>query len=222
LGKLFENNSKQKYYGQYLQDRWLHENVFSDIRDGIFLEVGADDGVDKSNTIFFEKELGWNGICVEPSPRRFKLLRENRSCICENYAIADSQGEVEFMDISGYGKGLSGIVDSYDPQHRDRIEREIKHPDNQGYEMVQVSTIPLATLLNKHGITHVDFCTIDTEGSELQVLKSIDFGRCQFDIILVENNYEDNSVQEFLTGAGFEFETKVGIDDVYFHKQFYS
>jgi hypothetical protein len=83
-----------------------------------------------------------------------------------------------------------------------------------------VSTIPLSALLEKHGIFHVDFCTIDTEGSELQVLKSIDFDRFQFDVILVENNYDDESVQNFLTGVGFAFEVKVGIDDVLINREF--
>jgi FkbM family methyltransferase len=220
FGKLFGKKSKRKYYSQYSQDRWLYKNLFSEKRNGTFVEIGADDGVDKSNTLFFEKNLSWGGICVEPSPKRFKLLSENRECICENYAIAESEGEVEFMDISGYGKGLSGIVDRYNPEHKDRIEEEINHPDNQGYEIIQVSTMPMSSLLEKNDISHVDFCTIDTEGSELQVLKSIDFERCQFDVLLVENNYEENSVEKFLGNIGFIFEIKVGIDDVYINKKF--
>ncbi len=218
FGKLFGKRSK--YYSQYEQDKWLHENLFSDKQNGIFVEIGADDGIDKSNTMFFEEKLAWSGMCVEPSPKRFELLRQNRSCICENYAIAETEGRAEFMDISGYGKGLSGMVDNYDPRHQDRIEQEMKNPDNRGYELIQVSTIPLSALLEKHGIFHVDFCTIDTEGSELQVLKSIDFDRFQFDVILVENNYDDESVQNFLTGVGFAFEVKVGIDDVLINREF--
>jgi hypothetical protein len=80
--------------------------------------------------------------------------------------------------------------------------------------------MPMSSLLEKNGISHVDFCTIDTEGSELQVLKSIDFERCQFDVLLVENNYEENSVEKFLGNIGFIFEIKVGIDDVYINKKF--
>ena len=216
LGKLFRRRAK--YYSQYRQDKWLHENLFLDKRSGTFVEVGADDGIDKSNTKFFEESLAWSGLCVEPSPRRFELLSKNRTCVCENYAIAATEDRVDFMDISGYGKGLSGIVDSYDPKHRDRIEEEMKNPDNRGYELIQVPTIPLSALLEKHAIYHVDFCTVDTEGSEFQVLKSIDFDRFQFDVILVENNYDDNSVRDFLTNSGFAFKAKVGIDDVFIHR----
>ncbi|MDB4458982.1 FkbM family methyltransferase [bacterium] len=220
FGKLFETHSNKKYSSQYFQDKWLHKNVFPKKRRGTFLEIGADDGKDKSNTLFFEERKNWRGICVEPSPSRFKLLKENRNCICENYAIAATEGNVEFMDIRGYGKGLSGIVDSYAPEHRERIEKEMKHPENKGYEMVHVPTIPLRQLLKKHHIFHVDFCTIDTEGSELQVVESIDFKSCQFDVILVENNYDDNSVERALEKSGFVLKNKIGIDDVYFNTQF--
>jgi len=80
----------------------------------VFIEIGADDGIDKSNTKFFEETLKWTGMCVEPSPDRFKLLESNRKCICENVAISDTVGLVEFLDISGWGKGLSCIIDKYD------------------------------------------------------------------------------------------------------------
>ena len=106
-----------KFYSQYNQDKWLYETYFKDKKNGVFLEIGADDGIDKSNTKFFEDTLNWTGMCIEPSPDRFKLLELNRQCVCENVAISNTVGSVEFLDISGWGKGLSGIVDKYDPKH---------------------------------------------------------------------------------------------------------
>ena len=119
-----------KFYSQYGQDKWLYETFFTNQEFGTFLEIGADDGVDKSNTLFFEEFLGWQGMCVEPSPNRFKLLEKNRVCICENYAVSDFVGETKFLDISGWGKGLSGIVDKYDNRHLKRVKNEISHPLN--------------------------------------------------------------------------------------------
>jgi len=107
--KQLEPTPKHVFYSQYEQDEWLYNNFFSQ-RGGVFLEVGADDGVDKSNTLFFEKNLGWTGLCVEPSPERFSLLKANRNCFCEEVAIAEGHDTVEFMDIRGWGKGLSGIL----------------------------------------------------------------------------------------------------------------
>lgn len=220
FGKLFEKLSRRKYYSQYGQDRWLNEKVFKNRKSGTFVEVGADDGVDKSNTYFFEKYLGWSGLCVEPSPERYQLLRANRSCACENFAASCREGVVGFLDIQGYGKGLSGITANYSAEHRERIEKEIENPDNRGSCVIEVQAVPLGALLAKHDIKHVDFCTIDTEGSEMDVLKSIDFSACKIDILCIENNYSDREVGEFLSHLGYSLDYKIEIDDVYFRSDF--
>lgn len=203
-----------KFYSQYNQDEWLFNNFFKDKSDGVFLEVGADDGIDKSNTKFFE-DRGWNGMCIEPSPKRFKLLKSNRKCICENYAVSDEIGTAEFMDIHGWGKGLSGIIDNYDQRHKTRIESEYRHPKNEGVERVTVKTELLTNLLDKHNISKIDFCTIDTEGSELNIIKSIDFSKYNINIILVENNYNDTNVATVLSDSGYSRIARLTIDDVF-------
>ena len=154
-------------------------------------------------------------MCIEASPKRFKLLEKNRNCICENYAISDSIGEVEFMDISGWGKGLSGIVDHYNGRHRKRIENEIRHPLNKGREIVKVKTELLNNLLEKHNVKEIDFCTIDTEGGEYEILNTINFDKYDIKIIIVENNYNDQKVNKLLTSKGYKKTHKLTIDDVY-------
>lgn len=67
------------YYSQYQQDRILNEFIFRNARAGAFLDIGAYDGVLFSNTCFFERDLGWRGICVEPTPHIFAQLRKNRA-----------------------------------------------------------------------------------------------------------------------------------------------
>tara|TARA_R110000824_G_scaffold25_1_gene66 strand:- start:761 stop:1384 length:624 start_codon:yes stop_codon:yes gene_type:complete len=206
-----------KFYSQYGQDKWLYENFFKNKKVGTFLEIGADDGIDKSNTKFFE-ELGWSGMCIEASPKRFELLEINRTCICENYAVSDTRGEVEFMDIAGWGKGLSGIINKYDYSHRLRIEDEIQHPLNKGREVIRVNTELLPNLLDKHGIKEIDFCTVDTEGGEYDILKTLDFNKYSIKIIVVENNYDDSTVNDLLVANNYEKIYKLTIDDVYLKK----
>ena len=203
-----------KFYSQYNQDKWLFENYFQNNKNGFFLEIGADDGIDKSNTKFYE-ELGWSGMCIEPSHKRFKLLEENRRCYCENYAVSDSVGEVEFLDISGWGKGLSGIVGKYDVRHKQRINQEVQHPQNRGNETIVVKTELLSNLLDKHGITEIDFCTIDTEGGEFDIIKTIDFNKYNFKIILIENNYKETNIRDYLADRGYKLVTTLTIDDVF-------
>lgn len=203
-----------KYYSQYGQDEWLYNNIFPNVNCGTFIEIGADDGIDKSNTKFFE-DIGWNGLCIEPSPVRFKKLLRNRGCICENFAISDQDGTVEFLDISGWGKGLSGITSKYNDKHKNRIASEVKHPDNTGFEKIKVKTTTIVKLLEKHGIEHVNFCSIDTEGCELDIIRSIDFKKTSIDVLLIENNYNESQIEHHLTQYGYKKIAKLSIDDVY-------
>lgn len=204
-----------KFYSQYGQDKWLYETYFKNTRNGVFLEIGADDGIDKSNTLFFEENLEWGGVCIEPSPKRFQLLKKNRKCICENYAVSDSAGEVDFLDISGWGKGLSGIISKYDDRHRNRIKQEVKHSLNKGVEEIKVHTETLSNILDNHNINKIDFCTIDTEGGEYDILKNFDLKKYDIRIIIVENNYNDDQVLKLLSSNGYKKVHRIQIDDVY-------
>ena len=117
-----------------------YERFFKTYQHGVFVEIGADDGTDKSNSLFFER-LGWEGLCVEASPTRFDLLKENRKCCCANVAVWDKKEKAQFLDISGWGKGLSGIIENYDEKHIKRIGKELCHPDNMGYHILEVECI---------------------------------------------------------------------------------
>ena len=88
------------YYSQYGQDKFIHETFFSNKRDGTFVEIGASDGFFISNTYFFEKNLNWKGICIEPNPKLFSSLKKNRNCICYNCCILDCDDEKEFFTNS--------------------------------------------------------------------------------------------------------------------------
>jgi FkbM family methyltransferase len=201
-------------YSQFGQDTYCFNHFFKGYSGGTFLEIGADDGIDKSNTLFFEN-IGWNGLCIEPSPLRFRQLRENRRCGCENLAISDREKTEKFMDIAGYGKGLSGIVAKYDPRHLKRIQKELEHPQNNGYRIIDVECMSINALLEKHRMLSIDFCSIDTEGGELEILRSIDSKRYRFDVICVENNYESTGIRDFMASVGFDRVARLNIDEVY-------
>lgn len=204
-----------EFYSQYGQDKWLYNNYFKNKTDGFFLEIGADDGIDKSNSYFFEKYMNWSGICIEPSKSRYKELEKNRNCILENVALSDDIKNVQFRDIKGYSEQLSGIVDDYHEKHIKRIETEALNKKNFGYDIYNMETDTLTNILKKHNIYHIDFCTIDTEGSEFNIIKGIDFDIIDINIILVENNYGEEDIKEYLKERGYAFLNKLNSDDVY-------
>ena len=119
------------------------------------------------------------------------------------------------MDIIEYGKGLSGIISRYDPRHLKRIHEELKNRQNKGYRIIDVECISINELLEKHRIFRIDFCSIDTEGGELEILKSIDMNRHKFDVVCVENNYGSTRIQNLMASMGFKMVTRLNIDEVY-------
>lgn len=208
-------------YSQYLQDIFLRREFFSELNEGVFVEVGADDGVDKSNTLLYE-QIGWTGICVEPSPSRFKKLIENRQCQCVNKAIHRDRANRKFIDINGYGKGLSGIVDNYDSRHRERIARETEGNDaTHSVEEVEVECVPLSELFEQAKLTRVDFISIDVEGGELDVLKSIDFEKVTVGVLLIEENYRNIELRDLLKSKGFHLLGRLKIDQIYVNESVY-
>jgi hypothetical protein len=63
-----------QYSGQYGQDSFLDKFIFrGQLKQGFFIEAGADDFVDNSNTLWFEMEHQWTGVLVEPNPTRYPM-----------------------------------------------------------------------------------------------------------------------------------------------------
>lgn len=201
------------YYSQAGQDQFVNETFFKDKRHGIFIDIGAHDGMLINNTYFFERNLGWRGICIEPIPEIFEQLVKNRICTCIKGCISDFTGTAPFLRLKGLDM-YSGIIDKFDPQHMDRITREME-VYNDTATVIQVKTFLLNELLEKYNLYHVDLLSIDTEGGELDILKSIDFERFDIDVITVENNYEALDFREFMESKGYQFVVRLNPDDIY-------
>lgn len=203
-----------RFYSQIGQDEFVYEHFFKQKKSGFFVDIGAYDGVTGSNSYFFEKSLGWNGICVEPIPELFQKCKEVRKCISINACISDKEGVGQFLRITGPDEMLSGLIDNYNPQHRELVER-IAPLYGDRHDLIKVNCLPFMKLLEYHGIKHIDYLSIDTEGGELEILKSIDFDKVTIDVIDVENNYNDPRFSEFLQTKGYKLIKRIIVDEIY-------
>lgn len=208
------------YYSQKGQDKFLNEEIFMNKRGGIFVEIGAHDGISFSNTYFFEKELDWSGICIEPNPEIFGQLTKNRKCYCEQVCITNSFSKKRFLKCSGYMLEMySGLMDEFDPRHIERIDCEIEIYGGKK-EIIWIECAPFKAILRKYNISHVDFLSIDIEGGEKSALETIDFDAVKIDIIVVENNFDEDVVKNFLLSKGYRYLTRIGKDDIYKNERF--
>lgn len=204
------------YYSQCGQDKYLHEHIFKNQRKGVFVEIGAHDGITRSNTYFFEKNLDWFGICIEPHPDRYEELLVNRSSktVCLPCAVANYTGKMSFLKISGYAEMLSGLEQCYDQKHQARITEELKKFGGSK-ELINVNVAKLSGVLDEYGIAKLDLLSIDTEGSELDILQSIDFNKVAIRVIIVENNYKNLAIFNYLTAQGYTKQITIDSDEIY-------
>ena len=182
------------YNSQDNQDKYLEENVFKGYKNGIFVDVGAHDGITINNTLYFEKYNNWTGINIEPIKSVYDQLIINRpNSININCAVCNSHGYKDFICNKGYTEVISGLKDSFDVRHLNRLFKEnAEHGSTT--EIIKVETKQLKTIFENNKITRVNYLSIDVEGGEFEVIKSIDFDKVFIDVIGFENNYSDVSI----------------------------
>ena len=182
------------FHSQYEQDKYLETNIFKGYKNGFFVDVGAHDGKSLNNTLYFEKNNKWTGINIEPVKKVFvKLLINRPNSINLNCAVCNTDGKTEFLYNTGYTEMISGIKDMFDPRHLKRLENENRYK-GASTEIIDVKTKRLETICDEHKITHINYLSIDVEGAEFEVIKSINFDKVFIDIIGFENNYDDTSL----------------------------
>jgi len=196
---------KNQFFSQYNQDRSLENCIFKGYKNGIFMDVGAHDGVDLNNTLFFETNHNWTGINIEPLEHVYNRLINNRQkSININCAISDTNGKAEFLSNVGYTEMLSGLKSEYDERHIERINGEIIR-EGGSCNTILIDTKTIETICDENNIKHINYLSIDVEGGEFKVLKSINFDKVFIDVIGFENNYADkqNIFIEFLENKGY-------------------
>lgn len=173
-----------KSYSQWGQDLTLM-NLLKPIKHGFFVEAGAKDGEESSNTLMYEKDLGWTGLLIEPNPKySTHFPSKHRKAYFFNGCLSPSPREetLHFQDaIAGTGH-LSGSGS------------------------MSVLGEPLQALLQDIGQKTVDFWSLDVEGSEATVLKATDFSKVEVGVLLVEMNKDSANnagIQEVMDKEGF-------------------
>ena len=176
-----------EYYGQHGEDYLLHQ-LFYNEPDGFYVDIGAFDGAHLSNSYFFER-LGWSGICVEAHPDYFHLMQLNRPNSIAVHAACVGGGAEKTV---AFKSDKLGLLSGIDPVEADdmRTRYAARGMIFEGFEEIHVPALTLNDLLNTYAPErkHINFISMDTEGTELDLLRSFDFGRWQVEAFVVEAN----------------------------------
>jgi FkbM family methyltransferase len=199
------------FHSETGQDRFVAELIPG--RDKTFVEFGALDGLLDSNSLYFEQEMGWSGLLIEANPSAFEALQRNRpdAKVC-NAAIFDKAGTVDFEKIDGAAYGWSGIKESMDELHANKIKRVVPWFHRQ---TIKVPSRTLDDVLTEFDIKQIDYLSIDVEGAELAILKVFPFQRYAIDVIGVEDNFGNAALDALIRSHGFGFLKTVGSDRFY-------
>ena len=178
--------AKDKNHSQENQDLFVLYFTNYLGKKGFFVEIGAGDGVSISNTYLLEK-IGWTGILVDPvdynneNMKLRKCIKDNR-CVysktglkisfAENPDAPVLPGESHSQNFSGILKHLSGPVKTA-----------------KLYKVRDVETVSLNDLLKQYNAPNkIDYISIDTEGSEFEIISNFDFNKYNVEIFTIEHN----------------------------------
>jgi FkbM family methyltransferase len=201
-----------KFFSESGQDAFLLENFFRGRRGGVFVEVGAYDGETASNSVFFERYLGWRGLCVEPHSLAFATLTARRKCICEAVCVADFEGEATYLQMDGSDeqKMLSGLETTLDSRLRDQ-----ERPSAGACVARRVQVRKLSSLLETHALVRIDYLSIDTCGAELAILSELDFERFEIRTISVDHSADAEGIGRLMAQRGYELVARLPHDHIF-------
>ena len=192
--------TSQTWFSQVEQDKAI-DALLQQQTNGFFIEVGAYDGISLSNSLFFEKSRNWTGLLIEANPRAYReLLAADRkawttpACISLSSAVELGVDFLAHGMVGGYG------VDRF--QEGGHLQ---KAAETSAYVYrVKANCFPLNVMLDAIGANRVDMFSLDVEGAELAVLKSIDWNRVTIRVLMIEHNGQPKQIDEFLVSKGYQ------------------
>jgi FkbM family methyltransferase len=175
---------------------------YLNFKDGFYIECGANDGVNQSNTWYFEKVLNWTGILIEPNKTSFKNLKNNRSFknIFKNVALVSedfkNKNEEIYLSENNLESKLTNAV----------------NPLSQ-----KVATETLNKILKELNVNKINFFSLDVEGYEEEVLRGLNLNIFDIDYILIETNNFDK-INFMLKNCNYTLQEKLSFHDYLFKK----
>jgi FkbM family methyltransferase len=206
-------------YGQFNEDGFILSQYTQSF--GYAIEVGGADGLNGSPTKCLE-DLGWKTLLIEPNPQLFTEAKKHRPHVF-NCAAGEVCEDNVGMTIYTLNGGNETAVSGLNPNTK-LIEQHQHLIQDQRLELVNKRTLNVLIyewekVLGEE-IPNIDFVSIDTEGTELDVMKGFNIGKYQPKIIALENNFEDMNYRRTMFGYGYILYNRIGVNDYYIRESY--
>ena len=198
------------WYGQKETDKYIAE-YFPKGYIGNCVEVGVADGQKGSNTLYFE-EAGWDALCIDPIPSHVEAAKKIRKNVVE-FACGASGGEQDFYVFDIGDNNILSSLSGLEPDPKLLVSHG--HLINK-CSTIEVNVRTLGFILSNSGWpSEIDFISIDTEGTELDVLKGINFAMTDIKLLVVENNHNEPEIEGYLKCLGWKKDQRYFVNDFY-------
>jgi FkbM family methyltransferase len=199
-------NRKKRYFGLNNLDKKIEKYI--NIDNGFFIELGANDGITQSNTLYFERFRNWTGILVEPTPHNFLKCLSNRNSdtkvfcnACVSFGYIDKYVEIIYSNLMSIPVGLESDI----PDPNAHAELGIKYlKENEVKFKFGAHAKTLNSIMKESNSPRViDLLSLDVEGAELEVLKGVAFDQYSFRFMIIETRNIDK-IKSFLSAHNYE------------------
>ena len=191
-------------------------------RKGFYFEIGAYNGISESISLRFENDLKWSGLLIEPNPLHFKYLKRNRSKnICLNFICLSK----EYLNKKLFIKNLNLMSHIVDDKNRlyfkdypiNKINNMAKEAKLGNFKNYECKIEILENIFKRYNIKIIDLAIIDVEGSELELLKGINFKKIKINYFCIES-YNFKKLKQFMVKKNYKFLTKLHREDYVFKR----
>ena len=196
--------NKKNIYSQLYQDMFA-EFIVGKNSEKFFLEFGATDGLEYSNSYTLEKFFMWKGVLAEPDPQWHKDLKKNRpnTKIIHDCVWNKSNENLNFLSSN---KGVYSTLDIFKLSDQDTMPGNSRKR-MESFKQIKVNTISLNDLINEYfNDVTPSYISVDTEGSEYEILLNLDFKKYRPKVFTVEHNYtnHEKKIDELMNINGFK------------------
>ena len=176
-------------HSQHMEDLLLLPSLLRASGDapGVFIELGALDGIRFTNTLVLERCFGWSGLLIEANPRNFaKLQRSGRRAKMVHSAICQQSGSVKFTTRGQHFAAQLNVMDAKRWKHVRSIDDDANTSSSAVAvaEVIEVPCSSLTALMRQAGFPRAHFLSLDAEGAEHLVLEAVD--PLSFDVVMVD------------------------------------